>query len=137
MPASKSEFNRRKFLAVSLSGAVTAGVASLSPRISAAQEASKTADNSENKIISRQLGKTGMKIPIISIGVGAASSPAIIQSSYELGGRHFDTAANYQFGRNEQMVGNAISKMGVRDDVIIGTKILVPEQRQGLNAAQL
>jgi len=137
MPDSKSEFNRRKFLAVSLSGAVTAGLASLSPGISAAQEASKTADNSENKIISRQLGKTGMKIPIISMGVGAAGSPAIIQSSYELGVRHFDTAANYQFGRNEQMVGNVISKMGVRDDVIIGTKILVPEQRRGLNAAQL
>jgi predicted aldo/keto reductase-like oxidoreductase len=45
--------------------------------------------------------------------------------SYTLGIRHFDTAWNYQRGRNEKMVGEAINQLGVRDKVTIATKVLL------------
>ena len=124
--------DRRKFLAASISGVVTAGLTGLSPHDAIGQDSSKSQDDAKKDIIYRQLGKTGMKIPIVSMGVGAVAHPELIQAAYEKGIRHFDTAANYQYGRNEQMVGNVIQKLGVRDEVVIATKGFIPRQRQAL-----
>jgi len=78
------------------------------------------------KPIYRTLGKTGISLPVVSMGVMNADVPGLIPRSYELGIRHFDTAARYQQGRNEEMVGRMIKEMGVRDKVIISTKVLPP-----------
>ena len=75
------------------------------------------------KPIYRTLGKTGISLPIVSMGVMNADVPGLVPRSYELGIRHFDTAASYQQGRNEEMVGRMIKEMGVRDKVTISTKI--------------
>jgi uncharacterized protein len=76
------------------------------------------------KPIYRTLGKTGISLPIVSMGVMNADVPGLVPRSYELGIRHFDTAASYQQGRNEEMVGRMIKEMGVRDKVTISTKIV-------------
>jgi len=78
------------------------------------------------KPICRALGKTGITLPIVSMGVMNADVPGLIRRSYELGIRHFDSAAHYQEGRNEEMVGRMIKEMGVRDKVIVSTKVLRP-----------
>ena len=78
------------------------------------------------KPIYRGLGKTGISLPIVSMGVMNADVPGLIPRSYELGIRHFDTAAHYQQGRNEEMVGRMIKQLGVRDKVVISTKVLPP-----------
>ena len=129
MNEKNSDCTRRRFLTPAASGLVSAGLAGLAPGISFAQEAKAVADDRKKEIIYRQLGKEGMKVPIVSMGAMNSSNPGIIQASYELGVRHFDTAANYQYGRNEQMVGNVLKKMGVRDKANIGTKVYIPEQR--------
>jgi predicted aldo/keto reductase-like oxidoreductase len=74
------------------------------------------------KLIMRPLGKTGISLPIVSMGVMNAEAPGLIIKSYEVGIRHFDTAAGYQGGRNEEMVGQVIRQLGVRDKVVISTK---------------
>ena len=81
----------------------------------------------DSKPIHRTLGKTGITLPIVSMGVMNADVPGLVRRSYEIGIRHFDTAAHYQEGRNEEMVGSMIKEMGVRDKVVISTKILRPE----------
>jgi aryl-alcohol dehydrogenase-like predicted oxidoreductase len=73
-------------------------------------------------LIQRTLGKTGLSMPVISMGVMNADIPGLVRRSYELGMRHFDTAAVYQRGRNEEMIGSVMKEMGVRDKVIISTK---------------
>ena len=73
-------------------------------------------------IIKRKLGKTDIEIPIVSMGVMNADNPAVVQESYKLGIRFFDTAAGYQNGRNEEMVGKVIKDLGVRNQVFIQTK---------------
>lgn len=73
-------------------------------------------------LIQRTLGKTGLTLPVISMGVMNADIPGLVRRSYELGMRHFDTAAVYQGGRNEEMVGTVIKELGIRDKVIISTK---------------
>lgn len=132
MNDNRSEYTRRKFLTAAATGLVTAGLAGLPAGRVFADETETTDEKLTKEIIYRQLGRTKLKLPIVSMGVMNASTPEIVQASYELGVRHFDTAANYQFGRNEQMVGSVIKRLGVRDKVVIGTKILTPGQRSGL-----
>ncbi len=121
--------SRRRFLSSAATSLASAGLVGLSPRMLLSQESKEDSDKDRREIISRQLGKIGITVPVVSMGVMNASNPGVLKASYELGVRHFDTAANYQYGRNEQMVGDVIKDMGVRDKTIIGTKIYIPEQR--------
>jgi len=132
MAKKSSDINRRKFLSATTAGVVSAGLAGLIPGTVLGQEKKAAAGEKKKEIIYRTLGRTGLKVPIVSMGVMNANNPEIVQASYDLGVRHFDTAAYYQYGRNEQMVGNVISKMKVRDKVIIGTKVQTRGQRAGL-----
>lgn len=135
MPEKKSEYTRRNFLTAAAAGLASAGLTGLSPGVALAQEA-ENVTKPKPEIITRKLGKNGPSIPIISMGAMNSNNPEIVVASYELGVRHFDTAANYQFGRNEQMLGRALEKMGVRDKVVIGTKVHTPPQRRGLSAKE-
>jgi predicted aldo/keto reductase-like oxidoreductase len=67
------------------------------------------------------------------MGVMNASNPAVVSASYDRGVRHFDTAAYYQYGRNEQMVGRVIEERQIRDKVIISTKIMHRSYRDRLD----
>ncbi|MFH1686531.1 MAG: aldo/keto reductase [bacterium] len=131
----KTGFSRRKFLAASAAGLASASLATLAPGIGRAQETG-SASAAEGKPITRRLGKTDIETSVISMGAGACNDPSVIQAAFELGIRHFDTAGNYQYGANEQMVGRAIQKMGVRDQAIIATKIYTPQQRRDYTEAQ-
>jgi len=86
-------------------------------------------------VLRRTLGKTGLTLPIVSMGVMNADVPGLLRRAYELGIRHYDTAAGYQQGRNEEMVGRVIKELGVRDKVIIATKEAVPEHDRMLSTA--
>jgi predicted aldo/keto reductase-like oxidoreductase len=79
-------------------------------------------------VIKRKLGKTDIEIPIVSMGVMNADNPAVVQESYKLGVRFFDTARGYQNGNNEAMVGNVVKNLGVRNQVFIQTKARCPVQ---------
>jgi uncharacterized protein len=86
--------------------------------------------------IVRTLAKTGLKAPIVGMGVMNADNPALIRASFELGVRHFDTAAYYQQGRNEEMVGSVLKEIGGRKEAIIATKIYVPHPLRSMTAQQ-
>jgi hypothetical protein len=105
--------NRRQFLSTSVSCLLASGLAGLAPATALAQAADEK-KTSNGKLITRTLGRTGMELPIVSMGTGATNSPSVVKAAYEVGVRHFDTAANYAYGRNEQMIGNVIHKLGVR-----------------------
>jgi predicted aldo/keto reductase-like oxidoreductase len=57
------------------------------------------------------------------MGVMNADNPALVKRSFELGIRHFDTAAGYQKGRNEEMVGSVLKELKAREQTVIATKI--------------
>jgi uncharacterized protein len=119
------EFNRREFVTTSLTCLATASLATVAPGIVAAQEkptatASKTTPN--GGIVTRKLGRTGLEVPIVSMGAGACNDPNLAQACYEAGMRLFDTSDTYAYGRNEQMLGAVLSQMKVRDKAIIVTK---------------
>ena len=80
----------------------------------------------------RTLGRTGIKIPVVSMGVMNARVPNVITAAYDNGIRLFDTAWFYQRGRSEMNVGEVIARMGVRDKVFISTKIFLKETNRDL-----
>ena len=110
--------NRRNFLKKGTSG--LAGMTLLS---GLSLQGRSQNSNNKHRILSRKLGSTGISLPIISMGVMNADNPAVMKSAYDHGIRLFDTAWRYQNGQNERMVGNVIKEMGIRDKIVLATKV--------------
>jgi uncharacterized protein len=134
--------NRREFFAKSAAGLASVGLAaSVNAKASAdsgmkGDKPSKGDKSSKPEMATRPLGKTGVTVPIVSMGVMNARDPALIRNAYESGIRHFDTAAAYGDGRNEEMLGSVIRELRARDRVTVATKVMVPQLRMGLPARQ-
>ena len=91
-------------------------------------------EKKEEKITYRTLGKTGMKLPVITMGVMNTSNPALVRAALSNGLHFLDTAQTYQRGTNESMIGE-ILKDRPRDSFAIATKAhLTVDQRTGLPA---
>jgi len=123
----KPMMNRRSFLSKGLAG-ITAALAFPYGRsaAAAAQSAERSAAGSgarggnERKLVYRTLGKTGLRVPIISLGTLEATSESLVRTALEAGITHISTAPNYQNGRVEEFVGRII-KNYKRDAIIVAT----------------
>ena len=125
-------FTRRTFIrtsAIGMGAAVLASSAPASLRPAASQEKS-----SSKKRITRKLGKTGIELPIVSMGVMRADNPGLVKAALEAGMVHLDSAHSYQKGKNEEMLGEVL-KSYPRDSFVISTKI-GPDERDK-NAADI
>jgi len=87
----------------------------------------------ERKLIYRTLGKTGIQVPVIGMGILSSGSPALMRAALDAGITHFDsTAAQPQQMRNEEMIGEVLKGVP-RESVVFGTKIhLFPDYKTGL-----
>jgi uncharacterized protein len=117
----ENNVNRRGFLKLSALG--SAGLLVMG----SAQNTHSETTIRKRKIISRELGKTGIKLPIVSMGVMRADNPGVVKAAYEAGVVHFDTAHGYQGGRNEEMVGQVLSNYP-RKSYVLATKINLPKK---------
>lgn len=106
--------NRRRFIRNSL---LTVAGAGLSAGISRTlQNLPETGGRS----IIRTLGKTGISLPVISMGTSSTSNPALIKAALDNGIKLFATAAAYQEGNNEKMIGEVL-KDTPRDSFLVLT----------------
>jgi predicted aldo/keto reductase-like oxidoreductase len=92
--------------------------------------ASATLSVQEQDIVYRTLGKTGLKVPIISFGVMRSDNPGLCKAAYDRGIKLFDTANGYQGGNNEIMLGNMFKELK-RDSFFVGTKVKPATDRDG------
>jgi aryl-alcohol dehydrogenase-like predicted oxidoreductase len=76
----------------------------------------------------RPLGKTGLKVTVVGMGVMNCSDPAVVLRAFDLGINFYDTADCYMWGKNEEMVGKAFQ--GKRDKVLIQTKVHQNEEKK-------
>jgi len=76
----------------------------------------------------RTLGKTGMKVTTVSMGVMNCSDPAVLLRAFDLGVNFYDTADCYMRGRNEEMVGQAFK--GKRGKIYIQTKVHAHDEKK-------
>ena len=107
--------NRRGFIRTGITGA--AGIVALTPSL-----VSAASEGQQENIIYRTLGKTGMKIPVISFGVMRSDNPNLCKAAYDKGIKLFDTANGYQNGNNETMLGNLL-KDYPRNSFYLATKV--------------
>ncbi|GAC1317955.1 MAG: aldo/keto reductase [Chloroflexota bacterium] len=77
----------------------------------------------------RKLGASGLRVSAIGLGcnpfgneVDAAISQTVVRRAVELGVTYFDTADSYNDGRSEEYLGQALSALGCRHEVIVATK---------------
>lgn len=107
--------------------------ATLSRRLSAAEKAPPQ-DKLGPLLSQRTLGKTGLKVSLLSVGGSHVGRPAIaeaeriIETAIELGIRTFETAQLYQNGGSEERYGKFLTPK-YREQVLIFTKTMARDRR--------
>jgi hypothetical protein len=120
---------RREFIKQGAVGAAGLAFWPLPGGGAARQESAVHHPGSEN-VIYRTLGRTGIKIPILSFG--APRDPLLIHRAIEAGVMYFDTAYRYGGGSSERLIGEAL-KGRPRESYIAATKIMgYRDNRTGL-----
>ena len=134
MTRKDNELKRRAFLRKSLTGLAAVGAipgAVKAAALGSSRPGQAVIGQGQAKPIVRTLGKTGLKIPVVSMGVMNADNPAVVQAALDSGIFMLDTAHGYQRGRNEQMIGQVV-KGKPRDSYMIATKLPGPGRDKSL-----
>lgn len=76
-----------------------------------------------HKIVYRTLGRTKLRIPIVSFGVMNSDSPDLLKKALDMGIKHLDTAHVYLRGNSEKVIGEVLQETRSRDKVYIATKM--------------
>ena len=111
--------NRRDFLKVGLAG-TTSALLGWEGLADAMQYASAEPFVFPAPVY-RPLGRTGLKITIISFGAMLTPEPEVMKIAFDHGVNYVDTARRYMGGKNEEIVAKALK--GMRDKVYVATKI--------------
>lgn len=89
----------------------------------------------------RNLGRTGVKISPFCLGTmnfgdrtDEDTSFVILDKALDAGINFIDTANAYQRGRSEEIIGNYMKERGVRERLVIATKVHHPMDRDDPNA---
>jgi hypothetical protein len=114
-----TEINRRDFLKVGLAG-TTSALLGWEGLADAMQYASAEPFVFPVPVY-RTLGRTGLKITIISFGAMLTPEPEVMKIAFDHGVNYVDTARRYMGGKNEEIVAKALK--GMRDKVYVATKI--------------
>lgn len=115
MDSEKSLLNRRSFLKLGLAGAAATAIGTSAVPELAASDSPKGFNP-----VFRTLGRTGLKISVVSFGAMLTPEPEVIRASFDYGVNYIDTARRYMGGKNEEIVGTAIK--GLRQKVFLATK---------------
>jgi predicted aldo/keto reductase-like oxidoreductase len=116
--------SRRQFIERTAVGVVTVGLGAPLLR-------GETHDDNEEraKIVYRTLGRTKLRLPVVSFGVMNSDSPDLVRKALDMGVRHLDTAHVYLRGNSEKVIGRILEERGDRDKVCVGTKMRFARDR--------
>ena len=112
------QINRRDFL--KLSAFTTTAAMGLTGMGGILESAAGQAGMFPPGPVYRTLGRTGLKITVVSFGAMLTPEHEVMRAAFDLGVNYVDTARRYMNGRNEEIVGKAIQ--GIRDKLYIATK---------------
>jgi predicted aldo/keto reductase-like oxidoreductase len=120
-----------------LLGVSGAGLAAHSLRAANPSESNINTDSDTAKVLYRTLGKTGIKLPVISMGTGDTDNPNLVRAGLDKGIKLYATSRYYGNGRNEEMMGKVL-KDRERDSYIIATSVEPSgiDHKQGLFTAE-
>lgn len=121
----RRELTRREFIGNTALAGLALGVSLPLGRQITQKEASRP------KILYRTLGKTGLRLPVVSFGVMNSDSPDLLRKALDLGVRHLDTAHGYMGGKSEEVIGTIVAGRKCRQQVCISTKLWFARDREG------
>jgi hypothetical protein len=125
--------SRRRFIGGAATGVVSAGLGLTGCSREIPQEAQAAErETAAPEISYRVLGRTGLKIPLISFGVMNSDNPDLLRRAFDLGLNHLDTAHLYLRGNSERVIGEVIEQRGNRDSVYVATKMRFARDRERL-----
>jgi hypothetical protein len=116
----KRVMGRRDFLKTTMTG--LGGFAYLSANLTRPPDAPDKFEGT------RVLGRTGIRVPIVSMGVMNTDNPQLVRAALDAGYVFLDTAQGYQRGTNESMLGE-ILKDRPRNSFFIATKASLPKDQ--------
>ncbi|MBN1271467.1 MAG: aldo/keto reductase [Candidatus Aminicenantes bacterium] len=102
MKDKRSHFSRRIFLQNGIKGVAGAVII---PDLLKSKFYSGD-DKTKNKFVYRTLGRTGLKLPVVSIG--GPESPVLIETALDRGIIHINTSPEYNKGNQEIMIGKTL-----------------------------
>ena len=82
----------------------------------------------ERKFVYRTLGKTGIKLPVVSMGVMNTDNPGLVRAALDSGMVMLDTAQTYRRGQSEGMLGEMLQGRP-RDSFVLATKARLPSNQ--------
>ncbi len=97
---------------------------SLLPLMPAARAISIPVTKKE-ELISKTLGRTGLKVRVVGMGATRTQEPAMVKAAVDAGVNFFDTGRTYANGKNEEMLGKIFK--GIRNQVVIQSKLRIHE----------
>lgn len=119
-----NEPERRVFLRSALASATAVGAASL-PLIGLADEPAKERKKETKGIPSRELGRTGVHVPILQLGTSQRLDQKydkIMHRSLREGVTWFDTALSYGWGSSHRAIANFLTQIDDRRDLWLTSK---------------
>jgi predicted aldo/keto reductase-like oxidoreductase len=127
----KKGVSRRWFIGGAATGVVSAGLDLSGYSRATSREAAAAENETPAQMVEyRVLGRTGLKIPLISFGVMNSDNPDLLRRAFDLGLNHLDTAHVYLRGNSEQVIGEVVEQRGNRDSVYIATKMRFARDRE-------
>jgi hypothetical protein len=123
----KKMLNRRRFIKSGILG--LAGTAAGSTFLKGNPDYAYKPRKEKENFMYRILGKTGIKLPVVSMGVMNADNPNLVAAALDSGIILLDTAHGYQKGKNEEMIGGVIKDRD-RDSFVLATKVAYQKDRK-------
>ena len=121
MTEKKTGMNRRKFLSRGLPG--IAGTIALAHLGSVGTACKEAEEGKKRKMVYRTLGKTGIELPIVSLGTVDTTSEALVRTALDARIVHIATAQYYARGQVEELIGK-IMKNYKREKIILATGVI-------------
>lgn len=115
----KKGISRRSFIKIGVAG--TAAAMMVPPALAETlQQAAAAEPFAFPQPVYRTLGRTGLKITVVSFGAMLTPEPEVLRAAVDHGVNYIDTARKYMGGKNEDIVARAVK--GMRDKVFIASK---------------
>ncbi len=126
--------HRRSFLKLGSLGAAVAGLAPFAGAQTAESAGSAADSGASGGPVFRALGRTGLKVSIVSFGAMQTRDVPVMHAVFDAGVNYLDTARSYMGGENERIVGEALK--GRRDKVYLATKTRLGDKDAVMRSAE-
>ncbi len=108
--------NRRQFLK---KGIKSAAVAAVLPAGINREEINDNKGTPEAEMVYRTLGRTGIKVPVVSMGTGDTDNKSLVKAALDKGIKLFATSQYYGNGNNEKMLGELVRSYDRNSAVVV------------------